>query len=773
MFQSRINRILLGVISSLVLLSHPIFAQCEPIQLDLLSGSGSGDEFAWASVFCEDQIIVGAYRHSGDKGAVYVYEQNTSLGWDLVEDLASKIPLGDTLEPTNLFGYSLACEGDFLVIGTPGDVFWSGSRDGVAHVFTKLSGEWEHDQKLTLHDPPIGESFFGGAVEIALIAGEPRIFIGNHKDHEVGAQSGAVYEFRQDGSGIWQQESIIMPGGTNTMGAFDFYGSGLAVDGESGILVVGAPGDDPFSDTSNAGSAYVFKFGISTWGDGEQLLPEQHNLGYTSSEFGHAVAIDDNAIFVGAPVASYKDGGITSTGAVGVYSLDGLGNAQFHRLLIGESKGDRFGYSIALNKGVALIGAPGRFRSAPEDGASYVFRRASDTWRQVAELDSSHRPGVSTGGDRMGTHVSLNGTMAAVGAQELGSQGPGSLFFFGLSPVQLSNCRCSVLEFDGAEDGVSVPFHESFPDTVFSAVAWIQVEGACSYDGAIITRSEDNQSDMAPWALYILSTGELALRIESDFQGDRLYRSGEFLDDGFWHHVATSRGPSGDLAIYIDGDPSASFSSSIQPSSNNAQFLTIGFGLEDGGIPADFFFGSIDEPSVWNRELSPAEIKDLYSGPPLLESPGLVGLWSFDEDVNEQTCFDGSPFSNHGVLGLDDSLHSDDPNRSSAFCLVPPFPARSGRLNRFETRKGDPGGVVYLGWSGLMGATTIFGGNSCGLMKVDLLGATSFGPGISDVDGVQRFDGVVPASASGQTLYFQAFDSGSCSISNPVRVEFL
>ncbi len=235
------------------------------------------------------------------------------------------------------------------------------------------------------------------------------------------------------------------------------------------------------------------------------------------------------------------------------------------------------------------------------------------------------------------------------------------------------------LSFDGSNDRVLVPWHESFPTEVFTAVAWIRLAAPPNGRAAIIARGEDNNSFNLSWQLYVGGGGELEAMLEGSNENNYCYPNNEcvpfgtcvsgdrFVADAAWHHVALTRDASGTLVFYIDGEERARCEGTGIPSSNNRQFLSIGathgtIGPPPGGIepPIWFFPGEIDDPAMWNRSLSASEIEDLQQDGVDLASPGLAGYWSFNEGEG-QDVYDRSPAWNHGYLGADPGADSADP----------------------------------------------------------------------------------------------------------------
>jgi hypothetical protein len=219
----------------------------------------------------------------------------------------------------------------------------------------------------------------------------------------------------------------------------------------------------------------------------------------------------------------------------------------------------------------------------------------------------------------------------------------------------------TVLRFDGLDDCFTVPFDATFPTAVFTLAAWVRLDDG---DGGIVVRGEDNASDNLAWALLYNGEG-LAVQLEDAQDVDFVYQSQVVVNDGLWHHAAATRTSGGTLDMYVDSVPVAQFQSTLVPSSNNSQTITIGCYIGGEGHsnpqpPGGYATGVIEDVTVWNRALSAQEIEDLYHRPPSSNDPDLDGFWRFDEGIG-QTSQDGSPEGNHGTLGFGSSTAADDP----------------------------------------------------------------------------------------------------------------
>jgi MYXO-CTERM domain-containing protein len=134
---------------------------------------------------------------------------------------------------------------------------------------------------------------------------------------------------------------------------------------------------------------------LKIWGPGTTLRPSDGEAG---DQFGHVVAIGGNSVFVGA------FGNDLSKGAVYVFERSGAAWSQRQKLVASDAApGAQFGWSLAVDGDVALVGAP---NDSP-DGAAYVFARSGATWLEQKKLT---RPG-----ERIACSVALSGGTAVVG----------------------------------------------------------------------------------------------------------------------------------------------------------------------------------------------------------------------------------------------------------------------------------------------------------------------------------------------------------------------
>jgi hypothetical protein len=153
-----------------------------------------------------------------------------------------------------------------------------------------------------------------------------------------------------------------------------------------------------------------------------KLLP---NDTAAPNTFGASIAISGDTALVGATTANGGPG--NGTGAAYVFVKGPTGWTQQARLQASDgAPRDNYGFSVAIDRGTAVVGAPNRgaFVGDPfgEVGAVYVYKRSGSTWTQQAILTQTAPPGAQTG-DFFGFSGATI-LASAVGAQS----NPGAVF---------------------------------------------------------------------------------------------------------------------------------------------------------------------------------------------------------------------------------------------------------------------------------------------------------------------------------------------------------
>ncbi|WP_437661606.1 FG-GAP repeat protein [Sorangium sp. So ce1182] len=373
------------------LVAHP-----DPAPRGLLMADvpGAGDAFGYTISVDGDTAVVGERlddSFGADAGLAHVFVRSDA-GWVRQARLVA-----DDIQAGDYFGWSVAISGDTAIVGAYGDDD-GGSAAGSAYVFARSAAGWSQQAKLTADE---GDAAAGDALGWSVaISGDTALVGARLDDHAGLTNAGSAYVFVRS-AGAWSPPVKLV---ADVPGTDQSFGYAVAISGDAAL--VGAPNDDDAG--TDAGAAYLFVRSGDMWRQATKLLVAGSAAG---DRAGTSVAVDGSIGLVGAP---FSDVGGTDAGSVYVVSPDGDVWTERARLLAGSAAaGDRFGWSVAVSSGVALLGAPNRDSSATDAGAAYVFRRDSGgSWSEQMLLLA---PGAAAG-DNFGAALALSGNHAIVGA---------------------------------------------------------------------------------------------------------------------------------------------------------------------------------------------------------------------------------------------------------------------------------------------------------------------------------------------------------------------
>ncbi|MDZ4289065.1 MAG: choice-of-anchor D domain-containing protein, partial [Prosthecobacter sp.] len=367
---------------------------CQQARLSL--GDGAVDDFFGRPVALDgNTAAVGAQGDDTaagvDTGTVYIFVRAGTV-WT---NQARLVAL-DAVSYSG-FGRSLAVLGNTVLAGAPD----ANNQTGCAYVFIRTGTLWAQAAKLTGKSGAEGDSF-GRSVTLS---GNTAAIGAFGDTTPAGQAAGSVYVFTGAAS-KWVQQAQLM---ASDAAAFDLFGQSVSMSGQT--LLVGAMGDDATAAGEERGCAYVFLRVGKVWGQQAKLVPDDvANMDYV----GHSVSLFGNVALVGSDGADLP--GQANAGAAYVFERSGASWTQQTKLTAsGGAASDGFGIYVALNDGLALIGAPGDDTGAGMDaGSAYLFaENSSGLWTQQAQLTA----GIDgAAGDFFGGAVALSPTIALVGA---------------------------------------------------------------------------------------------------------------------------------------------------------------------------------------------------------------------------------------------------------------------------------------------------------------------------------------------------------------------
>ena len=341
----------------------------------------------------------------------------------------SKAVASDRDSP-DLFGYSIAIEGNYAVIGAyqqklDASGLNSLTNSGAAYIFQKDgSGNWSQVQKIVASDRGTSDRF-GRSVSIS----NDFLIVGAYQEDEDASGNnplngaGSAYVFKRDVAGTWNEVQKIV---ASDRGAGDRFGQAVSIDGD--YLIVGANLEDEDATASNtlssSGSAYIFeKDGSDNWSEVQKITASDRQA---NDQFGWSLSISGSYAVVGAYFEDDDVNGantLNNSGSAYIFERDGSGNwIQVDKVVASaRADNDQFGYSVSILGNFIAIGSIGDDEDENETntfndaGSVYVYiRDGSGNWNHEAKVVTTDRAEF----DAFGRSVSLSGNYLAVGADE-------------------------------------------------------------------------------------------------------------------------------------------------------------------------------------------------------------------------------------------------------------------------------------------------------------------------------------------------------------------
>jgi hypothetical protein len=194
--------------------------------------------------------------------------------------------------------------------------------------------------------------------------------------------------------------SYIAKRGFSSKTVADFQ-LGFSLDVSGDLMIVGSHLEDIDGDLGNStfehGAAYIFIFDTDNWDFKERITATDAEH---MADFGVSVGISGNYAIVGSPLKTV--GTVTEAGSA--YAFQRSAANEWHTItpavltLSSPGAGDWYGWSAAISGDTAMVGAFNRDQLATNDGAAFVYARAT------------------ANNGYFGMAISLDETRAAVGA---------------------------------------------------------------------------------------------------------------------------------------------------------------------------------------------------------------------------------------------------------------------------------------------------------------------------------------------------------------------
>jgi len=326
-----------------------------------------------------------------------------------------------------LFGSSLALDGDRLLVGATGlnaaGTMWERS----AYQFARQGENWEQQSVLTL--PPIDhDSRFGFNI---LLAGDIAIISASGQRVEA-STIGAVHIFVDSVDGWSLQQTLTAPE-PQTGGGF---GESIALHQD--LLMIGAPRLSHGHASNARGAVYLYRRTGSQWQfDARIDVPADES----DASFGTALLLDEHFVYIGMPTYA---GGLATTqrsGAVYVYPRVGQSLGEPSRVAPESERIEpRFGQTLTVHSGQLVVGAPFVIGSPVSgegwdtSGTVFIFLRDDLGWRHSHRLTApTSHPHVERFGERLTSDPTtlLIGAPNSGGPPPYGNPGEGAALIYG------------------------------------------------------------------------------------------------------------------------------------------------------------------------------------------------------------------------------------------------------------------------------------------------------------------------------------------------------
>ncbi len=306
-------------------------------------------------------------------------------------------------KPTLLdgFGFSVSAEGDRVLVGAP-HAKGARGQTGTAFLFERESGTL-----LRQFSPlsPMGDDLFGLSVSLTpdyVIVGAPR------GKGTLRRSVGSVTVFGRNTGEV--RQIIVSP--NQSAAAF-----GHAVAAQDRLVAIGDPGASTAMEFE-VGEVYLVD---ATSGEVQSTFVSPQAENRNADGFGHAVTFLGSALAVSAPL-----GGTDPVDHGQVFLFD-WGSGRLQRILVSPEPqtNEYFGWALAGDAELLVVGALGRGTAQPGAGAVYIYTKTGEFLRRL----EAPEPGKD---DHFGEAVALLPESVIVGAPGHDAAGTdaGAIFVF-------------------------------------------------------------------------------------------------------------------------------------------------------------------------------------------------------------------------------------------------------------------------------------------------------------------------------------------------------
>jgi|GEM_PF-1398676 len=336
-------------------------------------------------------LVIGANQNDGngiDAGQVRVYERDATNTWVQKGADVDGPSLGDWLGNS----VDVSHDGSIFVAGAP-YASANGGASGTTQIYRWDGADW-----IQLGPDIPGEvAFEYGGHSVGISSNGLSVIIGAPFNNQAGQAAGSARVFDYS-AGSWQQRGSDLDGLT----ADDYAGWSVDMSDDGNTVAVGARGHDGSGGLAgNAGHVRVFRYGLGGW----VLVGQAIDGSAAGDESGYSVSLSGNGQRVAIGARYHSSNGKFQQGQVRVFEAVAGTWTQLGSDILGESKVDWFGWSVALS-GDGQTVFSGAIRSdelGGDTGQGRVFGFNGSAWSQTGQTLVG-----SASGDWYGNAVALS-----------------------------------------------------------------------------------------------------------------------------------------------------------------------------------------------------------------------------------------------------------------------------------------------------------------------------------------------------------------------------
>jgi len=261
-----------------------------------------------------------------------------------------------------------------------------------------------------------------------------------------------------------------------------------------------------------------------------------------------------------------------------------------------------------------------------------------------------------------------------------------TVLFLGII-TQNVNAQNNTLNFDGADDSVTIPYNVKHSQIL--SIQFAIKPTATNVGYQTILTSAGNYTG---YTFYIAPNGTLQLFLGNGTNW--VIAQGPAIAAGAWTNIAAVyNGPASTITLYVNGV--AVVPATTVALVGNATF-PMKLGAGEAGTPSTFFGGDIDELSLWKIQLTPAQITFNMNNGQTLPNANLIAYYNFNEGVGNGNNAGVTTLNDGTSNGINGTLYNFALNNTSSNWVTSDLVLPINLINFSGSKKG---GSNLLQWS--------------------------------------------------------------------------